>query len=66
MSEMDPTDLVRILNEQAGFPPRPDLRGGSANAGPVIAVLDSCWCGQHYRHDWPGKEDGAPHPRYPR
>lgn len=22
-----------------------------------------CWCGQVYGHDWPGKRQGAPHPR---
>lgn len=24
----------------------------------------SCWCGQRYRHDWAGKADGEPHPRW--
>lgn len=22
-----------------------------------------CWCGGGYPHDWPGKDEGAPHPR---
>ena len=22
-----------------------------------------CWCDEPYGHDWPGKADGAPHPR---
>jgi hypothetical protein len=22
-----------------------------------------CWCLQPLGHDWPGKDDGAPHPR---
>ena len=22
-----------------------------------------CWCGGPYRHDWPGKDAGIPHPR---
>lgn len=22
-----------------------------------------CWCGEPLGHDWPDKEDGAPHPR---
>jgi hypothetical protein len=22
-----------------------------------------CWCGEKNGHDWPGKADGAPHPR---
>jgi hypothetical protein len=23
----------------------------------------NCWCGEAPGHDWPGKADGAPHPR---
>ena len=22
-----------------------------------------CWCGELRDHDWPGKDDGKPHPR---
>jgi hypothetical protein len=22
-----------------------------------------CWCGMERDHDWPGKDDGKPHPR---
>lgn len=22
-----------------------------------------CWCGKPFRHDWPGKDVGKPHPR---
>jgi hypothetical protein len=22
-----------------------------------------CWCGGAWHHDWPGKDEGAPHPR---
>lgn len=22
-----------------------------------------CWCGEPLDHPWPGKDDGAPHPR---
>ena len=22
-----------------------------------------CWCGADYGHPWPGKDEGAPHPR---
>lgn len=29
---------------------------------PVIAA-GGCWCGDELGHDWPGKSDGAPHPR---
>jgi hypothetical protein len=28
----------------------------------VIAAHE-CWCGGPFEHDWPGKADGAPHPR---
>lgn len=32
---------------------------------PHTRVLASpgCWCGERFGHDWPGKADGAPHPR---
>ena len=32
------------------------------------AVIGSCncWCGELPGHSWPGKADGAPHPRGPR
>jgi len=23
----------------------------------------SCWCGKPYGHDWPGRDDGKPHPK---
>jgi hypothetical protein len=23
----------------------------------------NCWCGESLGHDWPGRADGAPHPR---
>ncbi|MER5754372.1 hypothetical protein [Streptomyces sp. NPDC002088] len=34
-----------------------------------VPVLDTfgelarCWCGEPSNHDWPGREDGAPHPK---
>jgi hypothetical protein len=72
MKELDAADLVRELNDQADFPTKPFPKraepGGSASVGPndTIANLGACWCGQENGHDWPGKDDGAPHPRYPR
>lgn len=38
-------------------------RGGSKLELPVLAG-NGCWCGdpQAY-HDWPGKDEGKPHPR---
>lgn len=29
---------------------------------PLVGGRD-CWCGRQMGHDWPGKSDGAPHPR---
>lgn len=29
----------------------------------VIAMQDRCWCGEGFRHDWPGKGEGKSHPR---
>jgi len=28
-----------------------------------LGSLGGCWCGEKKNHDWPGKADGAPHPR---
>lgn len=28
-----------------------------------VLAGDGCWCGEPFGHDWPGKADGAPHPR---
>lgn len=70
--ELDPLkDLARALGEQADLPvrkwhedPRP---GGSASVGPndTIGSLELCWCGRPSGHDFAGKQDRAPHPRYP-
>lgn len=29
----------------------------------TLGWLGGCWCGLPMGHDWPGKDDGAPHPR---
>jgi hypothetical protein len=31
----------------------------------ALKVIDTggCWCGEQWPHDWPGKDDGKPHPR---
>jgi hypothetical protein len=31
--------------------------------GCVVKSKTRCWCGQDYDHDWPGRAEGAPHPR---
>lgn len=38
------------------------LREKSPQTFPVIA-MKGCWCGEPGFHSWPGKEQGAPHPR---
>ncbi|MFJ4365094.1 hypothetical protein ACIP4S_13175 [Streptomyces chartreusis] len=30
---------------------------------PTLGSGDHCWCGLPKLHDWPGKDDGVPHPR---
>jgi hypothetical protein len=38
--------------------------GGSKMAlGRTLGWLGGCWCGQPQGHDWPGRAEGAPHPR---
>lgn len=38
--------------------------GGVAHVGPTDTIaMDGCWCGEPNGHDWPGKAEGAPHPR---
>jgi hypothetical protein len=37
-----------------------------ATRGKVLGVAGGCWCGEPSGHPWPGKADGAPHPRSPR
>ncbi len=47
----------------------PQARAGRAFArkdpASFLPVLSGpgCWCGEPFGHDWPGKADGAPHPR---
>lgn len=59
-------DLLRALAEKTFGPSKPTPQTSSpATVGMPIGTGD-CWCGQSSPHDWPGKADGAPHPRYPR
>ena len=30
---------------------------------PLLGIGNYCWCGLAYKHDWPGKAEGMPHPR---
>jgi hypothetical protein len=29
----------------------------------TLGTREVCWCGEPYAHDWPGQEEGAPHPK---
>lgn len=37
--------------------------GRGTGEGLSVIATPGCWCGGSFGHDWPGKEDGAPHPR---
>lgn len=39
------------------------LMGGAKQELPLLGVTGGCWCGEEQGHDWPGKAEGAPHPR---
>lgn len=45
-------------------PARPTPKGGAQHVYPSETIGDfrSCWCGEPFDHDWPDKENGAPHP----
>lgn len=38
-------------------------RGGAKQDLPLLGHLGGCWCGEPSGHDWPGRAQGAPHPR---
>lgn len=68
MRELDPKDLVRELNEQSDLTHWPEIPGpgGSKNITSEDGIsVGGCWCGRPWPHDWLGRKDGAPHPRYP-
>lgn len=48
--------------EPRDWPVIKSTRGGSKQDLPTLSGL-GCWCGGHQGHDWPGKPEGAPHPR---
>lgn len=58
----------RLTLDQAEHRPdsRPWREGRKGYAPPeYLRVIDcgGCWCGEPSGHDWPGKAEGAPHPR---
>lgn len=53
-------------NRFAGTPRarrRPHKGGVAYVSGTDTISAGGCWCGERYGHDWPGKDEGAPHPR---
>lgn len=53
-------------NRFAGTPRVPYRRrkgGATYVSGTDTISAGGCWCGERYGHDWPGKDEGAPHPR---
>ena len=53
-------DRLDLLDDIPQDPPRQRRR--RVTTAHVIAV-GGCWCGDTLGHPWPGKGDGAPHPR---
>lgn len=61
-------DLARALACKVFGPPKPVPSSSSpANVSPssTLGSMDTCWCGRARDHDFPGRDEGAPHPRYP-
>jgi hypothetical protein len=53
-------------NGDAGWEARAVRRAVNSEPAPylsTIGAMGGCWCGEEHNHDWPGKADGAPHPR---
>lgn len=61
-------DLTRALAERVFGPAKrqPSSSSPAVVGGDETIGSGRCWCGQEHNHDWPGKEIGAAHPRYPR
>lgn len=57
------------IERQSDLPqdrPRPVTGAQRREAALKVTGGGTCWCGQERDHDWPGKDDGTPHPRRPR
>lgn len=56
-------DSYHMGSNRRVFPP--DMRGGPKLPDSELKTMHcgGCWCGETYGHDWPGKDEGAPHPR---
>ncbi len=71
LSEMDGDDLDLVAHDRVGGWDHtrspggaPSTRGGSKqNLRTLGGGGKGCWCGERYSHDWPGKDQGQPHPR---
>ncbi|MGW1966375.1 hypothetical protein ACWCPD_39680 [Streptomyces sp. NPDC001935] len=57
--------LTAIANSAAAKHRRTLRRGHRVPAvqGPPLGSFDICWCGLAKGHRWPGRDEGAPHPR---
>lgn len=55
---------VRGLDEyeEPDYKPKGRARGGAKQNLRTISV-GGCWCGKPVNHTWPGRGEGAPHPR---
>lgn len=59
-------DLKAALDDETfGKAKQRPSSASPATAPPAIGRTQTCWCGRPFDHDWPSKNDGAPHPRYP-
>lgn len=63
LTDYDLADTDGYQNTGARVYP-PNLTGGARHVQPSEVIhCGGCWCGEPNGHDWPGKADGAPHPR---
>lgn len=45
--------------------PRRDANARRRREVPIASTgsMHYCWCGEPMGHDWPGRDEGLPHPR---
>lgn len=43
--------------------PYPKSPTGGSKQNLRLIGCPGCWCGKPYGHDWPGRDNGTPHPR---
>lgn len=62
LTHYDLADLDSYQNTGARVFPATRARARVFTSADVLGSGD-CWCGTTGWHDWPGKAQGAPHPR---